>query len=135
MWVWLDKLVPANVGTPAGHEIAPCVKSPLAFVGTPAGHATVPVGVTVPVPLVPAAVTLCVWEASAAVEPEIVGALLDPAGVPAESLDVLADEPVKAGVELVPVGVRLSDPPPVPTLPCEASVPMIVTPSSAATSE
>ena len=48
--------VPANVGTPAGQEIAPSENAPLAFVGTPAGQAMVPVGVTVPVEFVPAGV-------------------------------------------------------------------------------
>lgn len=34
--------VPAKVGTPAGHEIAPSENAPLAFVGTPTGHEIAP---------------------------------------------------------------------------------------------
>ena len=52
--VWADSF--AAVGTPAGQEIAPCVKAPLALVGTPTGHVMVPEGVTVDVAFVPAGV-------------------------------------------------------------------------------
>lgn len=115
-WAGTVPAPPANVGTPTGHEIV-C-----------AGPVTVP--------LVPAAVTLCVCAASAAVLPlmvidELVGTPtgheatwagpvtvplvptgvkltvpLVPAGVPALTAEVFAELPVKTGAATVPVGVN-----------------------------
>jgi hypothetical protein len=48
--------------------------------------------------------------------------------------EVLADDPVNAGAELVPAGVMVSDPPVVPTLPCAVVVPRSIKPSSASVS-
>ena len=57
-----------------------------------------------------------------------------PAGVPALSLDVVADEPVNVGVETDPAGVIVSAPPVPPTFILAASVPMIVMPFKSAAS-
>ena len=77
------------------------VKESPAKVGTlvgAVGQATVPVGVTVPVPLVPVAVTLCVCEASLPVEPEMLSA------------GTVPPVPVNVGAATVPAGVKLTVP-------------------------
>lgn len=76
---------PVKVGTPAGQEMAPSVKAPLALV--PAG--------------VPAETALVVFES-----PVKVGAVTVPAGVPADTLEVAcAAVPVNVGTEFEPAGV------------------------------
>lgn len=52
-----------------------------------------------------------------------------PAGVPALTAEVVADEPVKAGALTEPLGVMVSAPPVVPTFAFAASVPITVMPS------
>lgn len=79
-------------------------------VGTPAGHDRVPDGVTVPVALVPA-------------------------GVPALVAEVVwLEVPVNVGVLTVPLGVRVAEPPVVPTSPLALSVPLRSFPFRAETS-
>ena len=80
----------------------------------------VPAGVNEAVPLVPAGVKLTL--------PFV------PAGVPALTALVVPWLPVNAGVDTVPVGVMLFEPPVVPTSPLAAVVPWIITPLSASTS-
>ena len=75
----MARALPAKVGTPAGHEIAPSAKAPLALVGTPAGHEIAPSEKAPP--------------------------LFVPAGVPALFEEVVSDAPVNVGVETVPAGV------------------------------
>ena len=86
--------LPANVGTPAGQEIAPSLKAPLAFVGTPAGQATVPPGVP---PLTADVVALDPVNVSAGTVPEL------PVKI---SAGTVPGVPVKAGAVFVPAGVK-----------------------------
>lgn len=90
-----------------------------------------PSGVTVEVALVPKGVTVEVLFVPAGVKDTVE---LVPAGVPALTASLATASPVKVGWETVPAGVRVSEPPVVPTSPCAARVPIRVTPSRAVSS-
>ncbi len=70
-----------------------------------------------------------------AVDPVKAGAATVPAGVPPDVAELTTLDPVNVGAEIVPAGVIVSEPPVVPTSAFAASVPMIVLPFSAATSD
>ena len=85
--------------------------------------------------IVPAGVPAVTADVAWPTIPVKIGAATVPAGVPALAAEDVTRDPTNTGAEIVPVGVIVFDPPVVPTSPFATSVPIIVLPLSAATSD
>ena len=114
-------LTDAAVGTPAGQDNAPSANAPLAFVGTPAGQEIAP-SENAPVAFVGAP------PGHEIAPSEKAPLLFVPTGVPPLTEEVVSDAPLKVGVETDPAGVKLVEPPVVPTSPAAVVVASIIEP-------